>query len=57
MIHFAHKVWHRMFAHSHEIVIALLVEAGKGPVVFMLLLIAAICLMFAAQVAFGIVEE
>lgn len=55
-MHFVQKVLHRMFAHSHELVVALIVEAGKGPAVLLLLIVAAVALLMAAQVAFGHVE-
>jgi hypothetical protein len=53
MIHYLHKVYHRAFMHSHEIVAALLVELGKGPLVMVLLIAAAVLVLIALQVLAG----
>lgn len=53
MIHYLHKVYHRAFMHSHEIIAALLVEIGKGPLVMVLLIAGAVLIMFALQVLAG----
>lgn len=50
---FAMKVWHRVFAHAHEIIGALMIEGSKMNLIFFLLFIAALCVAFALQVAFA----
>jgi hypothetical protein len=53
MFHYFHKVWQRTFMHSHEIIAALLVELGKGPLVVVLLIAAAVLVLIALQVLAG----
>lgn len=49
MVHFTLKVWHRVFAHSHELAVAVMIEATRVSIPFLLLLIAAACIVFALQ--------
>lgn len=52
-IQFVLKTWHRMIAHSHEIVVALMVEGSRMNLIFLLLTIALVCIAFVVQVAFA----
>lgn len=53
---FAQKVWHRFFARSHEVAVAIMLEIGKAPLIFMLLVGAAVLVLIAAQVAWAAEE-
>lgn len=55
-IQFLKKVWHHAIIHSHELVVAFLVEGSKMNVIMLLLLAAAICISLAVQVWFAMEE-
>lgn len=53
-VQFIRKIWHHALVHSHEIVVALMVEGSKGNVIMLLLLIAGLCIALAVQVYFAV---
>lgn len=55
-VQFLLKIWQRAFNHSHEIVVALMVEGSKMNVIALLLTLALVCIAFAFQVAYSAEE-
>lgn len=55
-VEFARHCWRHALTHSHEIVVALLVEVPKANLIMILLMVAGICIAFAVQVYFSVEE-